>query len=185
MNNKIEIPDGLGDLLREFTVQVLRDRPADIYGFAAQYFVRVNDARRSNQPPMYVIVDGEESDLVGEPDPTLFAPKSFKSRFPRRKSVAAERYDPEQDTDDGFISRMYPKTDAQRARLLEAVKGILLFRALDSDQMNAVINAMFERHVKPDESVIVQGDDGDNFYAIESGTYHVFQKADDGERRKV
>lgn len=35
-------------------------------------------------------------------------------------------------------------------------------------QMNQVLDAMFERKVEADEIVIRQGDDGDNFYVIES-----------------
>lgn len=35
-------------------------------------------------------------------------------------------------------------------------------------QMNKVLDAMFERKVAPGEIVIRQGDDGDNFYVIES-----------------
>lgn len=34
--------------------------------------------------------------------------------------------------------------------------------------MNQVLDAMFERKVTADEIVIRQGDDGDNFYVIES-----------------
>lgn len=34
--------------------------------------------------------------------------------------------------------------------------------------MNQVLDAMFERKVEADEIVIRQGDDGDNFYVIES-----------------
>lgn len=47
------------------------------------------------------------------------------------------------------------------------------YRSLDSDLMKEVIGAMFERKVAPDEHVIRQGDDGDNFYVIESGSYDV------------
>jgi len=67
----------------------------------------------------------------------------------------------------------YAKNDSQRERLKDAVSGILIFRSLDIDQMSDVIDAMFERHVTPGETVIRQGDDGDNFYVIESGTYEV------------
>lgn len=35
-------------------------------------------------------------------------------------------------------------------------------------QMNQVLDAMFERKVQVGEIVIRQGDDGDNFYVIES-----------------
>lgn len=87
----------------------------------------------------------------------------------RRKSVFAEAYDPENDNDEEEgAGAVFPKTDLQRSRLVDAVKNILLFRSLDKEQMNQVLDAMFERRVHPEEIVIRQGDDGDNFYVIES-----------------
>lgn len=62
---------------------------------------------------------------------------------------------------------VHPKSDAQRRSLLEAVKGILLFRSLETDQMGEVLDAMFYREVKTGDYIIQQGDDGDNFYVIE------------------
>ncbi|NXS31292.1 KAP2 kinase, partial [Pomatostomus ruficeps] len=60
---------------------------------------------------------------------------------------------------------VHPKTDEQRCRLQEACKDILLFKNLD--QLSQVLDAMLERKMKPQEHVIDQGDDGDNFYVIE------------------
>ncbi|OWK02575.1 PRKAR2A, partial [Cervus elaphus hippelaphus] len=68
---------------------------------------------------------------------------------------------------------IHPKTDQQRCRLQEACKDILLFKNLDPEQLSQVLDAMFERTVKVDEHVIDQGDDGDNFYVIERGTYDI------------
>lgn len=86
----------------------------------------------------------------------------------RRKSVFAETYDPEEDEEDGdAASAVHPKSDEQRARLADAVRSILLFRALDTQQMRDVLDAMFEKKVEPDDYIIKQGDDGDNFYVIE------------------
>lgn len=54
----------------------------------------------------------------------------------RRKSVFAEAYDPENDPDDvEGGNAVCPKSDEQRQRLTEAVKDILLFRALDAEQV--------------------------------------------------
>lgn len=78
----------------------------------------------------------------------------------------AETYNPEEDEDEGE-KLVYPKSDEQRARLAEAVRNILLFRSLDKEQMQDVLDAMFERKVEDGETVITQGDDGDNFYVIE------------------
>uniref|UniRef100_A0A131XJZ3 cAMP-dependent protein kinase type II regulatory subunit n=2 Tax=Hyalomma TaxID=34625 RepID=A0A131XJZ3_9ACAR len=99
-------------------------------------------------------------------------------RYSRRKSVFAEHYDPAEDEDDEGAKVVHPKSDEQRERLGEAVKNILLFKSLDVNQMQEVIDAMFERKVKPGEVVIKQGDDGDNFYVIHSGTYHIFVNKD-------
>lgn len=118
----------------------------------------------------------------------------------RRKSVFAEQYDPEEDEEEENNKVIFPKTDVQRTRLCDSVKNILLFRALDPEQvndlrltsaddcnlicnlfplspanpptrwqqMNEILDAMFEKKVKPEDVIIRQGDDGDNFYVIES-----------------
>ena len=178
----LEIPDGLGDLLRDFTVAVLRDRPEDIYDFAVGYFTKVRENRRPKAVPMYVIVDSD--DEAGEPDREIFKPKSQKlNRYGRRQSVSAERYDPEADDSDEERT-VHAKTDEQRQRLTEAVIGILLFRALEPEQMQDVLDAMFETVVNPGDYVITQGDDGDNFYVIDSGKYDVLVNIN-GEEKKV
>jgi cAMP-dependent protein kinase regulator len=174
-----EIPDGLGDMLRDFTVAVLRERPPDLYDFAVDYFTKSRDSKKVKTIPMYVIVD--DDDDAGEPD---LKPKTQKqNRFGRRHSVSAERYDPEEDDDDGEERVVHPKTDEQRERLSEAVGGILLFKSLELEQMQEVIDAMFEKTVEPGEHVIEQGDDGDNFYVIDKGTFDVKVKTEQGMRK--
>ena len=44
-----EIPDGLTDLLQDFTVEVLRKRPDDILAFASQYFDELIEKRAAEQ----------------------------------------------------------------------------------------------------------------------------------------
>merc|ERR1712062_842571 len=90
-----------------------------------------------------------------------------------RKSVSAERYDPTEDDLDDEKSKLVPKTDAQRKRLQQAAAKIMLLNRLDDEQLQKVLDAMEERKVTSDEVVIQQGDDGDNFYIIESGTYDI------------
>ncbi|XP_077547617.1 cAMP-dependent protein kinase type II regulatory subunit-like [Haemaphysalis longicornis] len=105
---------------------------------------------------------------------TSQSPSSQPSKFARRKSVFAEQYDPAEDDEVEGPKEVHPKSPAQREKLSQAVKNILLFKSLDQAQMQEVIDAMFERKVKAGETVIKQGDDGDNFYVISSGTYHIY-----------
>ncbi|CAF3797290.1 unnamed protein product [Rotaria sp. Silwood1] len=92
----------------------------------------------------------------------------------RRVSVAAERYNPEDDDSDDDNYHVYPKTAEQRQRLKDAVCHNLLFRTLEAKQIDQILDAMWEKHVKKGECIIRQGDDGDNFYVIDEGTYEVY-----------
>uniref|UniRef100_A0A2P2I7U7 cAMP-dependent protein kinase type II regulatory subunit n=2 Tax=Hirondellea gigas TaxID=1518452 RepID=A0A2P2I7U7_9CRUS len=94
-------------------------------------------------------------------------------RITRRKSIFAEAYNPEED-DDETERIIHAKSDDQRQRLGETVSNIFLFRSLDPEQVGEVLDAMFEKRVDVGDCVIKQGDDGDNFYVIESGSYDIF-----------
>lgn len=163
---RIQVPDDLREVLLEFTISYLLEQPGDVVEFAAEYFSRLRENRTTAL--LYegaAISPDEESTMSREEEPPI-------SRFSsRRKSVFAETYDPEEDEDEGE-KLVYPKSDEQRSRLAEAVRNILLFRGLDKEQMQDVLDAMFERKVEDGETVITQGDDGDNFYVIEHGIFH-------------
>lgn len=91
----------------------------------------------------------------------------------RRKSVFAEAYDPDEE-DDVEPRIVHPKSNQQRANLSEVLKDSILFRALEIEQMSEVLDAMFEKKVFAGDFIIRQGDDADNFYVIQSGSYKVF-----------
>ena len=61
-NFRIDIPAGLTDMLRDFTVAVLQRRPTDLHLFAVSYFGELlQERRRVERPvPMYVIVDEDQ-----------------------------------------------------------------------------------------------------------------------------
>ncbi|CAF3246282.1 unnamed protein product [Rotaria socialis] len=110
-----------------------------------------------------------------------------KNEF-RRVSVAAERYNPEDDNDsDGEQPHAYQKSHEQRQRLKDAVCNSLLFRTLEAKQIDQVLNAMWEKTVRQDEVIIRQGDDGDNFYVIDNGNYDIYvsKEADFSHPSKV
>lgn len=125
----------------------------------------------------YIVSCGENADIAKSTEEPAY-------RFEgRRKSVFAEAYDPEDDEGNEDVKTVHPKTDEQRQRLAEAVKDCLLFRSLDSDQLSAVLDAMFERRSEPGETIITQGADGDNFYVVESGTFGVLVDTGSGAKK--
>jgi len=111
--------------------------------------------------------------------------RNSKKNYDRRQSVCAEAYNPDEESDDDEPNVVYPKSDEQRKRLNEAVKDILLFKSLDSEQLNQVLDAMFERKSSKGEHIIDQGGDGDNFYVIDSGKFDILVKDNDGTFKNV
>ncbi|XP_038117228.1 cAMP-dependent protein kinase type II regulatory subunit [Culex quinquefasciatus] len=82
--------------------------------------------------------------------------KSESHQPEQGKSVFAETYDPENDDDDDGARAIFPKTDEQRSRLCDSVKNILLFRSLDKEQMNEVLDAIgiYKAYVGEDQKHI-------------------------------
>jgi len=95
------------------------------------------------------------------------APKDFKVR--RRASVSAE-------TSAATITvqapaKVVPKSDEARERIRVAIQASILFQGLEDEQEEAILDAMFEKQAAEGEVVIKEGDEGDNFYVIESGVF--------------
>ncbi|XP_041984885.1 cAMP-dependent protein kinase type II regulatory subunit [Aricia agestis] len=178
-SGRIQVPDDLREILLEFTISYLLEQPGDVINYAVEFFTRLQQNRTTT------VVRGPSA---GTPDESIISDEEEPpvARFNnRRKSVFAETYDPEEDDSDEGAPVVFPKSDAQRARLAEAVRGILLFRSLDAQQMQQVLDAMFEKRAEPEEYVIRQGDDGDNFYVIENGVFDVLVTGDDGVEKVV
>lgn len=180
-----QIPAGLTELMQDFTVVALRERPTDIVEFAADYFIKLRESKRKQAKPKGIAFDQAN---ISDNDSQVSSdeePEPPKNRYARRQSVCAEAYNPDEDeSDDDDQMVIHPKTDAQRKRLNEAVKNILLFKNLDKEQLNQVLDAMFEVKTHIDEHIIDQGDDGDNFYVIDKGTFDIYVKID-GTQKKV
>lgn len=192
----LEVPEGLQEFLQAFVVAILRNKPEDLLSFAADYFTNQVEERqeqedRENQggggtlPGLTgAFRPGENTEMENDDEERMDDEEEMimrkKMNYSRRKSVAAEGYDPDADDSDDEESRVvHAKTDSQRDRLEATVAKILLFKSLDKDQMSQVLDAMFEKVAEDGDHIIDEGDDGDFFYVIESGMFDIFKKIGD------
>jgi len=114
---------------------------------------------------------------------SLFGQAKLKVKFGKRVAISAEAGDNQKSRPvkpEGAIST---KTGEQRAMILEVVKRNILFKNLDLNQCNIVVDEMWKKEVGKGVSIINQGEIGDNFYVVESGEFDIFVKKDGKPKR--
>jgi cAMP-dependent protein kinase regulator len=85
-----------------------------------------------------------------------------------RQSVSAEVYgfyNPKK----AFQAKIIPKTKTQKETLQNLLKKIFMFKFLEQEELNIVIDAMEEKIFGAGQQVITQGDDGSELYVIFQG----------------
>ena len=79
---------------------------------------------------------------------------------------------------------MVPKDYKTMASLSKAIAKNVLFSHLDENERSDIFDAMFPVSAIPGEVIIQQGDEGDNFYIIDSGEVEV-RFSDSLQRPKI
>jgi len=186
----------INNLFIQIVESLLIEKPDNPIGFIVEYLqkkypeqagaarkagdiasVRGGERKVSNDGPEYSDTDdSEEDDDVGEM--SEMAPVAARSR---RVSVSAESVDPNKMKQD---IKVIEKSPGETARIMEILKENVLFKHLDDSQMGTVKDAMFEVNHTSGDVIIQQGDDGDNFYVIDTGTVDVYLDEDGTETKK-
>jgi len=119
--------------------------------------------------------DGKEADSASESDddddeeeePQQFVrPVNAKPR----QSVSAEAYGA-WNKKMAYTPPVHPKTEEQSQRLSETLTRSFMFSSLPKEDLQTILMAMVEKRFSPAEKVIVEGDEGDFLFVIESGTF--------------
>ena len=77
------------------------------------------------------------------------------------------------------------KQPAIKQLLLSVVTTNILFSSYSTEEHNAIVDAFESRTIGTGVFVIRQGESGDHFYVVQSGTLDIFVKGKDGEPTKV
>jgi cGMP-dependent protein kinase len=96
------------------------------------------------------------------------------SKTVRRIAVRAETQDDM--TEENFAPSTTEKTSEQTTRIMAGIDLNELLSGLSEVQKQFVVGAMIEVQCESDDVIISQGEDGDHFYMVDSGTYEVFLK---------
>ncbi|KAJ1364155.1 Serine/threonine-protein kinase, variant 2 [Parelaphostrongylus tenuis] len=111
---------------------------------------------------------GRKQDPQDDDDIMIEPPKRTGGR---RTGISAE---PIKEDDTEYKKVVIPKDDATRKSLEAAMSKNLLFAHLEEDEAKTMFDAMFPVEKKSGETIIEQGEEGDNFYVIDKGVVDVY-----------
>lgn len=167
-NNQIKMSPEMKNILLELTMNCLLDHPQCVQPYAYDYFNRKLESKT-------VIVKDMVKELEVEPGEM----SADELTIIRETVVFAETYQPDKDEEGTKSLMVYPKTQAEKDTVRRVANDCLLFGLLEEDELELVIDLMFPIEVKEGEEIIKEGDEGDNFYVIESGIYEVWRREND------
>ena len=110
------------------------------------------------------------------------SPQPAKSKPPTRKkrlAVAAEAGAEEQTE---LTHRVIPKDAEAEAAISEASDKCVLLSGCTQEEYRTLVDSMFEVPAATGQTIIRQGEKGDNFYIVQSGEYNVFIDGANGGR---
>jgi len=149
-------------LVKEAVVNLCIYKPENPVLFLKEHFERLNDHRIQEQ---------NRNPEVPEDD-TLDEPPKIPQKGRRRLGVSAEV--PDENEAANYTKVVIPKDPETQKQLRNAMCKNVLFAHLDIDEQKSIFDAMFPVEKKAGETIIEQGEEGDNFYVIETGTVDVF-----------
>lgn len=125
-----------------------------------------HESEQGSRPPTHS--DQSESE---EEDDVVELPNAIKPPPKFRKSVSAEAYGL-YNKKGYFSARVIEKGADTNAKIKERLLQSFMFSSLDNTELDVVIQAMEEKIFNKNETVIQQGDDGDELFVVGEGKLH-------------
>ncbi|XP_069511173.1 cAMP-dependent protein kinase type I-alpha regulatory subunit isoform X1 [Ambystoma mexicanum] len=158
-------------VLKDCIVHLCTSRPDKPMAFLKEHFERLEKEeavkQTLNQQKPGSRSDSREDEI--SPPPPLNTVVKGRSR---RGAISAEVYTEEDAA--SYVRKVIPKDYKTMAALAKAIEKNVLFVHLDDNERSDIFDAMFSVIYIAGETVIQQGDEGDNFYVIDQGEMDVY-----------
>merc|ERR1719300_115961 len=146
-------------------VQLCVSRPDNPVSLLREYFQRLErEAAKESKAALLSPDDAEDAESP--------LPSNIIQPVRRRGAISAEPINEEDAA--SYVKKVVPKDYKTMASLSKAIAKNVLFSHLDENERSDIFDAMFPVTAIPGEVIIQQGDEGDNFYIIDSGDVEVF-----------
>ena len=198
LENQNYIKHKLDWILKPFVGQVLVEMPPDPLSYFLTYledstFYRTSESEKEELKNLRSAVENiskEDSDANSSSDSSeeddyiedllpKFTPKQMKPR----SSVSAEAFG-SWNKKSAFTPRIVPKSEEQEFSIRSRLSKSFMFSSLEDTEKNIVVQSMEERRFHPEDMAIVQGDDGNELFLVESGKLECTKVFDPSEPAK-
>ena len=151
---------------------ILEKEPRNVVGFIENWLF--TSGQQFNQEHLKRKEELPSSDSDEEMDEEEEKQMARKSQDQARKTtkkfaISAEAYGDYNKMDD-FVPKIVEKTDEQKKQIIDTLKESFMFSSLEGKALEIVIDAMEIRSFQPGDSVIKQGDDGQELFVVFDGT---------------
>uniref|UniRef100_A0AC35U575 cAMP-dependent protein kinase type I-alpha regulatory subunit n=1 Tax=Rhabditophanes sp. KR3021 TaxID=114890 RepID=A0AC35U575_9BILA len=150
-------------LVKEAIVSLCIHKPENPVLFLREHFDKLNEQHSQD-----TVRDAENI----EDDDTMDEPPMIPQGNRRRLGVSAEV--PDENEAANYKKIVIPKNKDTEKSLKAAMCKNVLFAHLDIDEEKAIFDAMFPVEKSKGEKIIEQGEEGDNFYVIDTGVVEVY-----------
>lgn len=150
---------GIQILLKDAIVQLCINKPDNPFKFLRDHFEKLDISQEHSKPQA-----DDSFSVPSEPPPQTTQ---------RRRGAVSAGVISEEDAA-SYVKKVIPKDYKTMAALSKAIEKNVLFSHLDDTERSDIFDAMFMVKHCDGETIIVQGDEGDNFYIIDSGDVDVY-----------
>ncbi|OBZ84338.1 cAMP-dependent protein kinase regulatory subunit [Choanephora cucurbitarum] len=186
-------------LMNELNKQVIQNQPEDVLQFCFNFFLqRLNNERSKvrdqthwtqdvithpsdsfmrETTPMITTTEPDEEEEEENDSVSQDLPQFISTGFPknRRVSVSAESMQPSLSNQSKKKKKgLQKKPEAEADLIAHSLQNHFLFRTVEQEQLQDVIDSMEEKRFKAGSFVIEQGAVGDYFYIVSEGTLDCF-----------
>ncbi|XP_022419196.1 cAMP-dependent protein kinase type I-beta regulatory subunit isoform X2 [Delphinapterus leucas] len=160
---------GAQQVLKDCIVQLCISKPERPMRFLREHFEKLE--KEENRQILAQQKSASQSDSHDE-EVSPLPPNPVVRARPRRGGVSAEVYTEEDAV--SYVRKVIPKDYKTMTALAKAISKNVLFAHLDDNERSDIFDAMFPVMHIAGETVIQQGDEGDNFYVIDQGEVDVY-----------
>ncbi|KAJ1067304.1 hypothetical protein K5549_010422 [Capra hircus] len=161
---------GVQQVLRECIVQLCLAKPERPMRFLREHFERLE----KSSVPFLGFISRSRSGYIRDPRRSQLAPAKPGDAQKGRIHEGAQPCGFSSWEGAGRVRVVIPKDYKTMAALAKAISKNVLFSHLDDNERSDIFDAMFPVTHIAGETVIQQGDEGDNFYVIDQGEVDVY-----------